>query len=87
MVSLSSSLVTVIQRRIYELLLAIPFVGLFIAVVIGYWGSTFYMAQAVAMAGIVFFSSYLVLLVVVKQRREQRQNPANASTARRDQDN
>jgi hypothetical protein len=85
-VSLSRSLVTVIRRYIHELLLAIPFVGLFIAVVVGTWGNTFFEAQTVVVAGILLFSSYLLLLLVVKQRQEQRQNPANASTNRRDQD-
>jgi hypothetical protein len=85
-VRLSKSLRPGVQRCILEILLSIPFVGLFIAVVIYHWEYGFFMALAVAPAAIVLSSSSLVLLIVVQQHREQRQNPANATTIRRNQD-
>ena len=69
-VSLSSILVAAVRRSIWELWLTIPFVGLFIAVLMGTW-ETFFLAQAVFAAGIVLPLSYLVLLLMVRQHRDR----------------
>ena len=73
-------LVAVVWRFIGELLLAIPFVGLFIAVVVGTWDGWLFV-QGVAISIAVLPLSYLVLLLVIRQRRERRQKLTKVSSS------
>jgi hypothetical protein len=73
-ISLPKILASAGQRFVRELLLAMPFVALFIALVARTWGTSFIMAHVVVTAGIVLSMSYLVALLILNQRREQSRN-------------
>jgi hypothetical protein len=77
-------LAALVRRFIVELLLAIPFVGIFITAAVVTWGSSFLFAQVIAIAVAVLPLSYLVLLLMVRQPRERRQKPTNGLPTLRD---
>jgi hypothetical protein len=60
-------LVATVKRFAVELMLAIPFVILFVVVIASVWDG-FFRIQAVATATVVLPMSYLVLLLMVRQR-------------------
>jgi hypothetical protein len=61
-------------------LLAIPFVGLLIAVLVRTWDGWLFV-QAVAIAIALLPLSYLVLLLMIPQRRERRQKLIKVSSS------
>lgn len=83
LVSLSRLLVAGVRKYIRELLLAIPFLGLFLYSVAGAWGIPVVMGPAIVTSGIVLSLSYLVLLLMLNQRRDQRRTRRNSSKAMR----
>ena len=65
-----------IRRFFVELVLAVPFVGLFLAVVEFTWGDRVLFAQTVAVAVAVLPLVYLLLVLMARQGRERRKKPA-----------
>ncbi len=52
-----------------ELLLAVVFVGLFVALAVRTWGDFFFIHGLVT-AAVVLFPSYLLLVIMIRQHRE-----------------
>jgi uncharacterized paraquat-inducible protein A len=59
-------------------------VALFIVIVVGVWDNGFLIAQGIATASILLPVSYLVLLLMIRQRREQRRYLKKLSSTVRD---
>jgi hypothetical protein len=55
-----------------ELMLAIVFVGVFAALAVRTWGGFFFL-QRLAIAGVLLFYGYLLLVIVRRQHRERRE--------------
>jgi hypothetical protein len=65
-VSVLNFLASASRLYMWELLIAVPFIGLFIVLIVSVW-STFALLHAVLGGGILLFIFYLVLVLMVRQ--------------------
>jgi hypothetical protein len=61
-----------VQFSMFELSLAVLFIGLFASLALKTWGDWFFI-HGLVMAAILLFVTYLVLVIMLRQRREGRE--------------
>jgi len=76
MISASRSFATGIQGCIQELLLAIPFVGLFVALAVRTWGG-FFFVHGLVTAAVLLFPSYLLLVLIIRRHCSRQKDLRN----------
>ncbi len=57
------------QFSLTELLLAVVFVGVFVALAVRIWGGFFFI-HGLVMAAVILFPTYLLLVIMIRQHRE-----------------